>query len=78
MMEPMDEENREELSRLYAELHLACGRAAAALRYADNPGASEHDLLSRFRTEEQTAARIWAEITSIRSSLNAERPIKHS
>jgi len=34
--------------RSYSELHLVCGRAAAALRLGNNWDAAEEDLLERF------------------------------
>jgi nicotinamide mononucleotide adenylyltransferase len=71
MSEPVDPKVREELFELYSELHLACGRAAAALRLASNWDAPEQELLDRFRLEEARAARIWERIVELRS----EHPI---
>lgn len=66
MIEPMDPAKREELFELYSELHLACGRAASALRLAGNWDAPEEELLRRFRENEALAAEIWARIVAIR------------
>ncbi|HEY8576861.1 MAG TPA: hypothetical protein VIL88_11040 [Devosia sp.] len=51
-----------ELYELYAELHLACGRAAAALRLNGNWDAPHEELLERFRKEEARAKAIWEQI----------------
>jgi hypothetical protein len=66
MNETIDPKKREELFELYSELHLACGRAAAALRLASNWDAPEDELLDRFRKEEATAAGIWRRIQELR------------
>ena len=68
MIEYIAPEDRDELFALYAELHLACGRAAAALHAADNAPASEQEQLARFRAEEERAACIWARIVQLRRS----------
>lgn len=66
MSKPIRPDNREELFELYSELHLVCGRAAAALRLAAHWDASEDELLERFRTEERRAAAIWKRIVALR------------
>lgn len=64
----LDRAERDELLELYSELHLACGRAAAALRLASKWDATEDELLSRFRDEEERAARIWERIVQLRGN----------
>ena len=63
---PMTPADREELFELYSELHLACGRAAAALRLAEHWDAPEEELLARFQIEEDRAAAIWQRILTLR------------
>ncbi len=65
MQEPLDPAEREELFELYSELHLACERAATALRLAANWDAPESELLDRFRAEEARAERIWQRIRQL-------------
>ena len=60
-----------ELYELYAELHLACGRAAAALRLNESWDAPHDELLERFRKEEARAEAIWAQIKVVQA-----RPLK--
>jgi hypothetical protein len=66
MSEPMTPADREELFKLYSELHLACGRAAAALRLAEHWDAPEEELMARFQIEEERAAAIWKRIVALR------------
>ena len=66
MSEPMTPADREELCKLYSELHLACGRASAALRLAEHWDAPEEKLLARFQIEEYRAAAIWKRIVALR------------
>lgn len=66
MNESIDPTKRDELFELYSELHLACGRAVAALHLASNRGVSEDERLNRFRKEEATAAGIWRRIQELR------------
>jgi hypothetical protein len=66
MILPIDPEDRDELFELYSELHLSCGRAAAALRLSANRNAPEEELLTRFRNEEERAVRIWGRILELR------------
>lgn len=66
MSAPMTPADREDLFELYSELHLACGRAAAALRLADHWDAPEEELLARFQIEEDRAAAIWKRIVALR------------
>jgi hypothetical protein len=66
MSEPMNPADREELFELYSELHLACGRAAAALRLAEHRDAPEDELMARFRIEKDRAAAIWKRIEALR------------
>ena len=68
MSEPMDPEKRELLFDLYSQLHLACGRAAAALRLSANWDASEDEMLQRFREEEARAAEIWKRIQQLQGT----------
>jgi hypothetical protein len=68
MMTDHDNHHRDDLFALYTELHQACERAAAALRFPDNGDASEQEMLARFRLEEATAARIWARIIELRQN----------
>ena len=56
----------EELFELYSELHLVCGRAAAALRLSNNWDAPEDEMLERFRNEEEKAEVIWRRIKQLR------------
>lgn len=65
MTRPMDAEEIAELYALYAELHLACGRAAAALRLSGNWDAPMEELLERFHKEEARAAEIWDRIQAL-------------
>lgn len=62
----MNPADREELFELYSELHLACGRAAAALRLAKHWDAPEDELMERFCIEEDRAAAIWKRIEALR------------
>jgi hypothetical protein len=66
MILPIDPEDRDELFELYSELHLSCGRAAAALRLAGNRDAPEEELIARFRLEEERATRIWVRILQLK------------
>ena len=66
MTDPLDPAKREELFELYAELHLACGRAAAALRLSGHWDAPVDELMARFRQEEDRAAAIWKRIQEVR------------
>lgn len=70
MSEPINPADREQLFELYSELHLACGRAAAALRLADHWDAPEDELLARFQQEEARAAAIWQRIVTLRNKQN--------
>lgn len=65
MTEPVDPSRRQELLELYSELHLVCGRAAAALRLAGKWDAPEDELLRRFRENEALASEIWARIVAL-------------
>ncbi len=65
MQEPIDPAEREELFELYSELHLACERAATALRLAGNWDAPESELLDRFRQEETRAENIWRRLKQL-------------
>ncbi|HTN62349.1 MAG TPA: hypothetical protein VL147_12485 [Devosia sp.] len=62
----MNPADREELFELYSELHLACGRAAAALRLVEHWDAPEDELMARFRIERDRAAAIWKRIEALR------------
>ena len=66
MDQPIDPKNHEELLELYSELHIASGRAAAALRLSAHYNATNDELLQRFQMEEDRAARIWARIVEMR------------
>ena len=72
MRRPVPSTQRDELFELYSELHLACGRAAAALRLADRWDAPEDELLARFEREEHRAEAIWKRILAVRDSMNLE------
>jgi hypothetical protein len=72
MRRPVPSIQRHEQFELYSELHLCCGRAAAALRLPDHWDAPEDELLARFRLEEHRAEAIWKRITSLRDSINLE------
>lgn len=74
MSEPLNPANREELFELYSELHLACGRAAAALRLAEHWDAPEEELLARFQLEEDRAATIWKRIVALREGSTGWEP----
>jgi hypothetical protein len=52
----------EELYELYAELHLACGRAATALKLSAKWDTPPEDLMQRYREEDERAAALWARI----------------
>jgi hypothetical protein len=67
MSQHIDPARAEELYQLYAELHLACGRAAAALRLSGNWDAPVDEMLERFRSEEATAVRIWQDIQRLKT-----------
>jgi hypothetical protein len=58
--------DRPELFDLYSQLHLAAGRAAAALRLADRWDAPEDQLLAWFDLEEERVASIWQRILGLR------------
>jgi hypothetical protein len=66
MSVPIDHDISEELFELYSELHLVCGRAAAALRLSTNWDAPEDEMLERFRNEEAKAEAIWRRIKQLR------------
>lgn len=67
MDQPVTPDDQEELFELYSELHLACARAAAALRLNAHHNEPDEELLQRFQQEEERAARIWARIVQIRA-----------
>lgn len=68
MDEPTDVKIREELLDLYSQLHLACGRAAAALRLSAHYEVPDAELMLRFEEEEHRAASIWARIRQMRAA----------
>ena len=67
MNKELDPEIAEQLHELYAELHLTCGRAAAALRLSGNWDAPMGEMLERFHQEEALAEAIWQRIKKLRS-----------
>lgn len=56
-----------ELFELYSELHLTCGRAAAALRLSSNWDAPHAEMLQRYRREEARAEALWDRIKQLQS-----------
>ncbi len=66
MRPPVDPQNAEELFQLYSELHLTCGRAAAALRLSGNWDAPIEEMLERFHKEEARAEQIWQRIKALK------------
>ena len=62
---PKNPDDLQELFELYSELHLSCGRAAAALRLSAHSDTPDDELLQRFLGEEARAARIWARIMEL-------------
>ena len=69
MSMPVDPAVSEELFELYSELHLACGRAAAALRLSSNWDAPQDEMLERFRKEEAKAEAIWQRIKQLHTEI---------
>lgn len=63
----VDPAKADELYELYAELHLTCGRAAAALRLSGNWDAPYEEMLERFHKEEAKAEEIWQRIKALQA-----------
>jgi len=63
--EPSGIDKVEELYELYAELHLTCERAAAALRLSGHWDAPHDEMLERFHKEEARAEQIWQRIKAL-------------
>jgi hypothetical protein len=59
--------NSDELYELYAELHLTCERAAAALRLNSQWDAAQDELLEHFHKEEARAEAIWQRIKALQT-----------
>lgn len=70
MKRPLHPADRAELFELYSELHLVCGRVAAALRLADRWDAPLDELLAIYSREEERAAAIWERIEALRDRLD--------
>jgi hypothetical protein len=67
MSKHVDPVSASELYTLYAELHLTCGRAAAALRLSGNWDVPHDEMLERFHKEEALAEEIWQRIKALRN-----------
>ena len=68
MSSHVDPSKAEDLYELYAQLHLTCGRAAAALRLSGNWDAPVEEMLARFHEEEARAEAIWRRIQQLKGT----------